>query len=237
MAIVTTCSVPSMVVTLKGIQIERHHDGAEALRRAHRRIKARPVITKQRNMCAALQSTRRNRSGKSGSLFRQLEPGYGAPDAAALFTDGGAIATFFRVMQQQFWKCIQARFAKRHLQFSPVTSQPPSRVERASKATTECRNDVANAANACDEFDSHSPSKTQHCTRRDLNTGSPCVCRFVCLICARIFLPLAVAHTRSAPVGVLPPCNIDWGESMQIEFLLSWISSNVCARILSALTT
>ena len=70
------------------ILIERHYDGAEQLRRAHRRIQPRPVVAEQGDMRAALQASRRQRRGKRGGFFRQFAPGYGTPDAAALFADG-----------------------------------------------------------------------------------------------------------------------------------------------------
>ena len=113
------------------ILIERHHDGAEPLRRAHRRIQARPVVAQQGDMRAALQASRRRCSRKRGGFFGQFAPGYGAPDAAALFTDGRTFTPFSGVMHQQLRKSIQVQIPSRHLPRSPMPPQSPWRAERA----------------------------------------------------------------------------------------------------------
>ena len=113
------------------ILIERHHNGAEPVRRAHRRIQARPVVAQQGDMSAALQAARRRGSRKRGGFFGQFAPGYGAPDAAALFTDSRTFTPFSGVMHQQLRKSIELQIPSRHLPRSPMPPQSPWRAERA----------------------------------------------------------------------------------------------------------
>ena len=64
------------------ILIERHRDGAEPVRRTHRRIEPRPVVAQKGDMRPALQTARRQCGRKRGCFFSQFAPGHGAPDAA-----------------------------------------------------------------------------------------------------------------------------------------------------------
>src|SRR6185369_14281284 len=84
-------------------------------------------------MRAALQASFRRRRGKCGGFFRQFAPGYGAPDAAALFANGRTFTPFPGVMHEQFWKSIQVETPNCHLPRSSEPPQPPWRAERAGR--------------------------------------------------------------------------------------------------------
>ena len=74
------------------VLVERHRDGAQPLRRAHRRIEARPVVADKGDMRAALQAARRQRRRQRRCLVRQFAPGHGAPDAALFFAHRRTLA-------------------------------------------------------------------------------------------------------------------------------------------------
>ena len=64
------------------ILIERHRDGAQPVRRAHRCVEARPIVAHERDMRPALQTARRQCGRQRGCLVGQFAPRHGAPDAA-----------------------------------------------------------------------------------------------------------------------------------------------------------
>ena len=130
------------------ILIERHHDGAETLRRAHRRIEPWPIVAQKSDVRAALQAARRCCGRNRSRLVGKLAPGHRAPDATALLADGRTLAALLGVMQQQLGKSVQPRIPNRHLR-SPQCLRDCPGARSASEASTDCRNDVANAAIWC----------------------------------------------------------------------------------------
>ena len=74
------------------ILIERHGDGAQPMRRAHRGIEARPVVAHEGDMCTALQTPRRQCSRQRSRLVSQFAPCHGSPDAALFLSQGRTLA-------------------------------------------------------------------------------------------------------------------------------------------------
>ena len=92
-------------------------------------------------MRAALQASRRQRRGKCGGFFRQFAPGYGAPDAAALFADGRTFTPLPGVMQRAASE--KYRGPNSQLSFAAFPKAPTAAVARRARLTkppTECRN-------------------------------------------------------------------------------------------------
>ena len=69
------------------VLVQRHRDAAQALRRAHRRVDARPVVADQREVVAALEPLRGQAAGERAHFVGEAAPAPGLPDAEVLLAD------------------------------------------------------------------------------------------------------------------------------------------------------
>ena len=71
------------------VLIDRHGNGAEALRGAHGEIEPRPVVADDGDLLSALQAERFQAGGELAHRIAEVGPGPRLPDAEVLLPDGG----------------------------------------------------------------------------------------------------------------------------------------------------
>jgi hypothetical protein len=90
-----------------GILVKRHCDGSQPVRPAHCRVETRSVVTHKRDVCAAPQPARGQRSRQRSRLLGQVAPGQGAPYAAMFFPNSRLLTALQPVAEQQLRKRIR----------------------------------------------------------------------------------------------------------------------------------
>ncbi len=83
------------------ILIQGHRHAAQALRRRHRPVQARPVVADHRQVHAAPEAEGGQATGKRAHLIVDGGPARGLPDAQVLFAEGRMIRARLRMLQQQ----------------------------------------------------------------------------------------------------------------------------------------
>ena len=83
------------------VLIDRHGNGAKALRGAHGEIEARPVVADDGDLLAPLEAERLHAAGELAHRIAEVGPGPGLPDAQVLLADGGQRRAAFGVVTEQ----------------------------------------------------------------------------------------------------------------------------------------
>src|SRR5262245_53652048 len=89
-----------------GVLIKGQRNASQGLRCGHSPIEARTVVADDRQVLAGLETESSEAGGEHAHLLGYLRPGPGLPDTVILFPNGGPIAAFTRVMEQQPWERI-----------------------------------------------------------------------------------------------------------------------------------
>ena len=93
------------------VLVEGHGDTAKTLGGGHSHVQAGTVITDDGQLVAPLESQGSQPAGHRPHFVEYLPPGPGLPDAQIFFAHGDLVAAHAGMIQQQFWKGIQLRFA------------------------------------------------------------------------------------------------------------------------------
>ncbi len=87
------------------VLVQRHRNGAQRLRRQHRRVQTRAVLTHHHHVVAACDAERRHAARQLAHQRRQLPPGGGLPDAVFLLAQGRRVGARGGVLEQQAGEC------------------------------------------------------------------------------------------------------------------------------------
>jgi hypothetical protein len=91
------------------VLVDRHRNGTQRLRCAHREIQPRPVVANDGQPVTALQAKLVKPDGQRTHFIEHIRPCPGLPDAEILLTHRGTGCKRLRVAQKQFRKGIVSR--------------------------------------------------------------------------------------------------------------------------------